>query len=68
MCRSLAANNPNVLLGELEKSTALDPNQMSDVEAKSVYDDNIHFTPEGYDRIGEIVYTTIEPYLSTIVK
>ena len=33
-----------------------------------MYDDLIHFTPSGYDTMGEIVYETLEPWLSKFEK
>ena len=36
---------------------------MDATERKLIWDDGIHFTPAGYDRIAEIIYDEIKKYI-----
>lgn len=43
----------------IDLATLLPYHSLSESERKNIWDDNLHFTKNGYDRFGEIVFTTL---------
>jgi len=61
-------NIEKIVLADLALSPELNPEIMSKDEQDKVFDDNIHFTPEGYDRMGAFIYNAIKPQIQLLVN
>ena len=62
------SSNGNMMLAELELSPQLLPGSLTKEQQSEIWDDNIHFTPKGYDVFGDIVFSAIDSYLSSVLK
>jgi lysophospholipase L1-like esterase len=60
------ASDGEVFLAELELTPQLSPDMMTKEQQSEIWDDNIHFTPKGYDVFGDIVFSSIEKYLASV--
>lgn len=54
-------NNNNILVLDVDRLLPL--HSLSNSEKKEIWDDGLHLTPKGYDRLGELIYETLKPYL-----
>lgn len=56
---------------EMKKTVLLDVERslpyhsLSSAERKEIWDDGLHLTPKGYDRLGELIYETLRIHLSS---
>jgi lysophospholipase L1-like esterase len=48
----------------LDVDQLLPQHSLSSSERKQIWDDEIHLTPQGYDRLGELIYEKLKLYLS----
>ena len=62
------SSNGNIMLAELELSPQLLPGSLTKEQQSEIWDDNIHFTPKGYNVFGDIVFSAIDSYLSSVLK
>ena len=37
---------------------------LSPNETEQIWDDEVHFTPQGYDRLGQFIFEALKPHLS----
>lgn len=54
-------NLPNILLCDLDQE--LKYSKMKKDEKKLIWDDNIHYTPEGYNLLGNIIFKSLNNFL-----
>ena len=54
-------NNDNVVVLDLDR--LLPQHSLSDNERQKIWDDGVHLTPQGYDRLGELIYELLRPSL-----
>lgn len=56
---------------EMKKTVVLDVDRflpyhsLSSAERKEIWDDGMHLTPKGYDRLGELIYEALQKHLSS---
>ncbi|CAF1182852.1 unnamed protein product [Rotaria sordida] len=55
-------NNNNIIVLDLDR--LLPQHSLSNVERRQIWDDGIHLKPQGYDRLGQLIYDILKPYLS----
>ena len=56
-------NNDNKIV-VLDVDRLLPRHSLSANECQQIWDDELHFTPQGYDRLGELIFEKLKPYLS----
>jgi lysophospholipase L1-like esterase len=47
----------------LDVDRLLPQHSLSSDERQQIWDDEIHLTPKGYDRLGQFIYEALKPYL-----
>eukprot|EP01119_Soliformovum_irregulare_P006826 TRINITY_DN19248_c0_g1_i1.p1 TRINITY_DN19248_c0_g1~~TRINITY_DN19248_c0_g1_i1.p1 ORF type:complete len:205 (-),score=18.12 TRINITY_DN19248_c0_g1_i1:173-697(-) len=50
-------------LADLEMHPDLTPNKDDEEHLKRIWDDTLHFTPQGYDEFAKVIYAAILPHL-----
>ncbi|CAF2649292.1 unnamed protein product [Rotaria sp. Silwood2] len=55
-------NNNNIVV--LDVDQLLPHHSLSHDERRQIWDDEVHLTPQGYDRLGQLIYDALKPYLS----
>ena len=61
MIQKYASQNSDMVLFADMQDPSLNPANLSNEDIDVVFDDNIHFTEEGYNRMANILFTTLEP-------
>jgi len=59
--REMVKSSDCMALVDLEYS--IDPTKMTKEEIEELYDDQLHFTPKGYDKMAELIYETLTRWL-----
>lgn len=57
----LKSKNDNIVVLDVDR--LLPQHSLSQDEKKKIWDDEVHLTPQGYDRLGELIYETLKSYL-----
>ena len=60
----LVNRNPEKRIVVLDVEQHLPQSSLSDVQRQEIWADEIHLTPKGYDRLGELIYQTLQSLLS----
>ncbi|CAF1493899.1 unnamed protein product [Rotaria sp. Silwood1] len=55
-------DNNNIVILDVDR--LLPQHSLSSVERREIWDDGVHLTPKGYDRLGQLVFNVLKPYLS----
>jgi len=55
-------NNNNIVILDIDR--LLPQHSLSSNERKQIWDDGVHLTPQGYDRLGQLIYEKLQSYLS----
>jgi len=58
----LIPENNNIVILDIDR--LLPQHSLSPNEHKQIWDDGVHLTPQGYDRLGELIYEKLKSYLS----
>ncbi|UJR21623.1 hypothetical protein I4U23_024701 [Adineta vaga] len=54
--------NPNIVVLDVDR--LLPRHSLSANESRQIWTDELHFTPQGYDRLGEFIFEALKPFLS----
>jgi lysophospholipase L1-like esterase len=52
----------NIIVLDIDRLLPL--HSLSSNERKQIWDDEVHLTPKGYDRLGQLIYETLKSYIS----
>jgi len=55
-------NDNNIVILDIDR--LLPRHSLSNHECQQIWGDELHLTPHGYDRLGQLVYDALKPYLS----
>jgi lysophospholipase L1-like esterase len=58
----LISTNNNIVILDIDR--LLPQHSLSSNEHKQIWDDGVHLTPQGYDRLGQLIYEKLKSYLS----
>lgn len=60
----LIKRNPEKKIVVLDVEQQLPQSSLTNAQREQIWADEIHLTPKGYDRLGELIYQAMQPHLS----
>lgn len=62
LIREELGSKNNIVVLDIDR--LLPQHSLSSNERKQIWDDGVHLTPQGYDRLGQLIYEKLQSYLS----